>query len=131
MEVGIKGKQVVVITTEMTAAKLGNKGVEVFSTPEMLGLMEMTCKKSVDPFLEPGQGTVGISVELKHLAATPVGMEVACESELVEVKGNMLTFKVVCTDEVEKVGEAVHKRFIIDQSAFMENFNKKAAMVKK
>ena len=79
IQVGMKHKESVEVTWEMTAEKLGNEGVIVFSTPEMLSFLEITCRHCVEPHLKEGEGTVGISVDLKHMASTPIGMNVTCE----------------------------------------------------
>lgn len=110
-----------------TAAAMGNEGVEVYSTPHMLELMELTCKELMDPYLDEGEGSVGMSVDLKHLGATPIGMTITCDAELIAVEGKKLSFKLTCRDDAEKVGEAVHHRFVIDMKPFLENVAKKKA----
>ena len=74
IQVGMKHKESVEVTWEMTAEKLGNEGVIVFSTPEMLSFLEITCRHCVEPHLKEGEGTVGISVDLKHMVLTPIGI---------------------------------------------------------
>ncbi len=119
IEVGIKGKKEYVVTKELTAAAVGSGLLEVYGTPYMIALMEETCHTSVEEFLEDGQGTVGISIEIKHTAATPVGMKVWCESELIEVDGKRMVFSLKTFDEVGPIGEGTHQRFIIDNEKFM------------
>lgn len=118
METGIKGIQEIIVTEELTAAHIGSGLVKVFATPMMIALMEKTCASSVEPFLEAGQGTVGTHVNVSHSAATPVGMKVHCESELVEVDRRRLTFRVTASDERGIIGEGMHERFIIDSAKF-------------
>lgn len=118
METGIKGTQEIIVTEELTAAHIGSGLVKVFATPMMIALMEKTCASSVEPFLEAGQGTVGTHVNVSHSAATPVGMKVHCESELVEVDRRRLTFRVTASDERGIIGEGTHERFIIDSARF-------------
>ena len=77
----------------------------------------------VDPLLPPGQKTVGTRIELKHMAATPLGMHVTVHAELVEVNDRRLLFQIEAYDEVEKIGEGKHERFIID----IDRFNRKLA----
>ena len=84
----------------------------------MIALVERTCNESVLPCLEEGQGTVGTLVNVTHTAATPMGMRVWCESELVEVDRRRLVFKVKAFDECGVIGEGVHERFIIDMAKF-------------
>jgi predicted thioesterase len=93
----------------------------------MIGLMEFTASKSVAEHLEKGQSTVGTIVNVKHLAATPVGMEVYCESELVDINRRRLVFNVKAYDECGLIGEGVHERFIIDVEKFMGKTNSKKA----
>ena len=125
IQVGMKHKESVEVTWEMTAEKLGNEGVIVFSTPEMLSFLEITCRHCVEPHLKEGEGTVGISVDLKHIASTPIGINVTCECELIEVDGKRLVFNVELWDEGEKVGKAVHERFIVDMNKLLKKIDKK------
>lgn len=125
IKTGIKGYKEYVVTKELTAAAVGSGLLEVYGTPYMIALMEETCHTSVGEFLEDGQGTVGISLNVKHNAATPVGMKVWCESELVEVDGKRLVFKVQTFDEAGPIGEGEHQRFIIDNERFLEKTNSK------
>ena len=125
IEVGRKGRKEYVVTPELTAAAVGSGLLEVYGTPYMIALMEETCHTSVEEFLEEGQGTVGISLSVKHTAATPVGMKVWCESELVEVDGKRMVFNVKAFDEAGPIGEGEHQRFIIDNKKFLEKTNSK------
>ena len=125
IEVGLKGYKEYVVTKELTAASVGSGLLEVYGTPYMIALMEETCHTSVGEFLEEGQGTVGISLNIKHTAATPVGMKVWCESELVEVDGKRMVFAVRAFDEKGPIGEGEHQRFIIDNARFMEKTQSK------
>ena len=80
MKIGIKGTKVIQVTKEMTAKAMGSGELEVYATPAMISLMENTAYTSVADYLEEGEGTVGTLMNVKHLSATPVGMEVRCES---------------------------------------------------
>ena len=119
LQPGIKGKQTVTVTHERTAAYYGSGALEVFATPAMVALLEETAWKSVQPALSDGQGTVGTRVDVRHIAATPCGMQVTCESELVEIDRRRLVFKVEVYDETGKVGEGTHERFIIQNDKFL------------
>lgn len=92
MEIGIKGKQERIVTKEMTAESLSSGLLPVFATPCMIQFMEETSRLSVEPFLPSGQSTVGILVNVKHLASTFVGCLVTCESELIEIDCRRLVF---------------------------------------
>jgi len=113
-----------------TAASFGSGGVKVFATPLMIGLMENASLAAVDPYLPEGYATVGMNVNVAHIAATPVGMKVTAKSELVEIDGKKLTFKVEAFDEVEKIGEGTHVRYIINLDKFISKANSKGASSK-
>ena len=113
------------VTPELTAARIGSGLVEVFATPMMIALIEQTCLESVLPYLEEGQGTVGTLVNVTHSAATPVGMRVWCDSELVEVDRRRLVFAVKAYDECGPIGEGTHERFIIDSAKFQAKIDAK------
>jgi len=118
IEKGIKGHLEQVVTTEVTADRIGSGLVQVFATPMMIALIEQTCNESVVPYLEAGQGTVGTHIDVSHCAATPVGMRVWCDSELVEVDRRRLVFSVKAYDECGLIGEGQHERFVIDSAKF-------------
>jgi fluoroacetyl-CoA thioesterase len=99
----------------------------VFATACMVAFVETTCIEALAPHLGEGEKTVGTHVDLSHLAATPIGMRVAAEVELVAVEGRKLRFKVECRDEKEVIGAGFHERFIIDAAKFMARLEKKAA----
>jgi len=117
---GVRGKEVLRVTYEDTAAKYGSGLVEVFATPAMVALMEKTCLTSVLPYLPEGYGTVGVKVDIVHSKATPIGMQVTCESTLLEVDRRRLVFELVASDEKGEIGRGRHERFVIDTRKFME-----------
>lgn len=120
MKVGIKHECSVVVTEELTASKVGSGLLPVYATPSMIALMENTSAECVQPYLEEGQGTVGTAVDIKHIAATPVGKTVRCESELKEIiNGRKLVFEVNAYDDKGLIGTGVHKRAIINNKDFM------------
>ena len=120
METGICGVQTITVAEQQTAKHLGSGELAVFATPCMIALMENTAYRSVQPQLEPGQGTVGTLLNVKHLAATPVGMEVRCETKLIEIDRKRLVFEVKAFDACGLIGEGVHERFIVDNQRFMQ-----------
>jgi len=125
METGITGIQTITVTPEQTAQHLGSGDLAVFGTPYMIALMENTALKSVQPYLEETQGTVGTLLNVKHVAATPIGMKVTCETELVKVDGRALTFEVKAYDACGLIGEGIHERFIITEEKFLAKTNDK------
>ena len=120
MEAGIKGHQEIIVTKEITAKSMGSGAIDVYGTPAMILLMEETAQQSVAPHLDAGQGTVGTELNIKHLAATPVGMKVWCDTELIEVDGRRLVFRTEAFDECGKIGEGTHERFIVDNEKFQQ-----------
>jgi fluoroacetyl-CoA thioesterase len=124
---GLRGEAHLTVDFTLTAAALGDFGVVVLGTPYMINLMEIASAKAVEPELEPGQTTVGIMVNVKHMAATPIDMRVTASSRLVEVDGRRLVFEVEAYDEWEKIGEGRHERFIVDLKPFLEKAAAKAA----
>jgi len=123
---GLKAEVRRKVTQDITASHLGSGNVEVLATPAMIALMEQAAVRVVDPLLPEGQKTVGVAVEVKHLAPTPVGMEVRAAAELIEVDGRKLLFRVEAHDEKEKVGEGLHRRVIIDVERFAARVAEKA-----
>lgn len=124
---GLVGELRLRVGQEHTAEAIGSGGVRVFSTPHMIGLMEGAAATAVQPHLAPGETTVGIRVDVRHLAATPVGMEVVTRAVLEEVDGRRLVFHVEAHDEKEKIGEGRHERFIVQLDRFLERVEQKKA----
>ena len=120
LKIGIKGRQEITVSENNSAKTLGSGTLEVFATPAMIALMEKTAWMSVSEFLPEGDGTVGISLNVKHIAATPLGMKVHCESELTAIDERKLTFELKAYDEKGLIGEGTHERFIINNLKFQE-----------
>ena len=125
LEIGVKGYQEVQTSEANSAKTMGSGSLDVFATPAMIALMEETAWKSIQPYLEEGQGSVGIQLNVDHLAATPLGMKVHCESEVTAVEGRKIEFKVTAYDEVGLIGEGTHQRFIVENEKFQGKANKK------
>ena len=114
-----------VVSDALCADRIGSGLVKVFATPMMIALIERTCNESVLPCLEAGQGTVGTRIDVSHTAATPCGMKVWCDSELIDIDRRRLVFKVTAYDESGLIGEGTHERFIIDSAKFQAKANEK------
>ncbi len=125
LQTGIKGHHEQTVTPAMSAARVGSGLVDVFATPMLVALVEQTCYESVLPHLDEGQGTVGTLVNVSHTSATPIGLRVWCDSELVEVDRRRLVFRVKAYDEVGPIGEGTHERFVIDTEKFMAKISAK------
>lgn len=118
LETGIRGHKELIVTPDKTAKAMGSGALDVFATPCMIALMENTAFESVQAELEEGSGTVGTALNVKHVAATPVGMKVTCDTELIKVDGRALTFSVKAYDVCGLIGEGEHERFIISEEKF-------------
>ena len=125
MEIGIKGRAETVVNHENTAKFVASGELEVFATPQMIALMEQAAASSVAGELEEGQGTVGTLLNVSHDAATPLGMKVWAETELVEVDRRRLVFDVKAYDECGLIGQGKHERFIIQNDKFLAKVNAK------
>ena len=116
------------VTPDRTAHAMGNTGVNVFATPFLIGLLEDAAGSVIHPHLPPGASTVGTMVEVKHLAATPVGMKVRAKATLLETDGRRYLFAVEAWDEKEKIAEGRHERVVIPNlEKFLERALKKKA----
>lgn len=125
IQTGLTCKKKITVTPEMTAAAMGSGALEVLATPSMIALMEGTAQEAVQNLLEDGQGTVGTRIDARHLAATPVGMEVTCTAEVTEVDRRRIVFTVKAKDEKEVIGEGIHERFVIDNEKFFAKCRQK------
>lgn len=130
MEKGIKFSLERVVTDEMTARSMGSGTLDVFATPAMIALIEETAWRSVAAELGEESGSVGISLNVEHLAPTPVGMKVKCETELTNVDGRRLDFSVVVTDECGLIGKGTHSRFVINNAKFQAKADGKRENIK-
>ena len=125
MEKGIKNEKTITVTADKTAEAMGSGILPVFATPAMVALMENTAAESVEALVGEGNTTVGTLINVKHLAADPIGAVVTCESELVETDGRKLAFEIKAFDRDGVVGEAYHERFVVDKTRFMDKVQKK------
>jgi len=118
LEVGIKGTADLLVDESKLAKNVGSGNVALLSSPIMIALMEEASWKGLVPYLEPGFGTVGISVNVKHTRPTPLGMRVTAEAELIEIKGKRLVFRVSASDELGAIGEGLHERVMVEEAPF-------------
>ena len=125
METGIKNSIELIVTNDKTAATMGSGTLEVFATPAMIALIEETAWKSVMPYMEDKQATVGTKLDICHIAPTPLGMIVKCKTELIEIDGRRLKFKAEVYDEKGLIGTGTHERFIIDVEKFQAKADSK------
>lgn len=119
MEIGAKFKVTIKVEDKDTAMSHGSGTLAVLATPRMIALMEESAYKCIEKYLDNGQSSVGTYLDVKHLSATPVGMEVYAESEITEVDGRRVVFSVKAYDEKGLIGEGKHERFIVLSEKFV------------
>ncbi len=115
--VGIKGQAQTIVKDSNTAQAMGSGQLEVFATPAMVALMEEAAVNSLE--LPLGQSSVGTSLDIKHIAATPLGSKVLATAELIEIDRRRLVFSVEVYDEAGQIGIGKHERFIIEVEPFL------------
>ena len=125
--IGTKGEFKMLVTNEVAIDFLGMEEARVLGTPWLIAHLEFTCRNSVKLLLDEGYDTVGTHVDVHHLAATPMGMQVIFQSELVGMEGSRLRFKVEAFDERDKVAEGTHERAIINVAKFATRLQAKLA----
>lgn len=118
--VGMKGQAVNLVEREDTAYEVGSGSLLVYATPCMVALMEGAACEAIAEALPEDKTSVGIELNISHLAATPVGLEVHAVAEITAVEGNILTYKVEAFDEKGKIGEGTHKRAIVTAQRFLD-----------
>ena len=124
---GAKGRQSIVVRPEHLASQFKDSLLPpVFATPMMLWLMENAALEAVRPYLDPGESCVGTAADIKHLAATPVGMRVSAEAEVTKIEGRRISFSVSAHDEKDLIGSGTHERMVIDLRRFGERLAAKA-----
>ena len=118
--VGMKGEVTALVEREDTAQIVGSGDLLVYATPCMVALMEGAACEAIAEALPEEKTSVGTELNIKHLAATPVGLEVRAEAEVTEVEGNTITFQITAYDEAGKIGEGTHKRAIVSAQKFLD-----------
>lgn len=118
--VGMKGQATTMVEREDTAYEVGSGSLLVYATPCMVALMEGAACEAISGALPEDKTSVGTELTISHLSATPVGMEVRAEAEVIAVEGNAITFQVSAFDEAGKIGEGTHKRAIISVQKFLD-----------
>lgn len=118
--VGMKGEVSSLVEREDTALEVGSGSLLVFATPCMVALMEGAACEAIADAIPEGKTSVGIELNISHLAATPVGMSVRAEAEVTNVEGSIVTFQLTAFDETGKIGEGTHKRALITTERFLE-----------
>ena len=120
ISVGMKGEVSSLVEREDTAQEVGSGSLLVYATPCMVALMEGAACEAIAAALPEEKTSVGIALNITHIAATPVGMEVRAEAEVTEVEGNTITFQLTAYDEAGKIGEGTHKRAVVTAQRFLD-----------
>ncbi len=126
LNTGLKGETEIVVGTRDTAPHVGSGKIKVLATPVMVNMMEEAALNAVEGLLPAGHQTVGIRLEITHVAATPVGMRVKAYAELTKIDGRKLTFRVSAEDEKDMIGEGLHERIIVNVERFDKRTQEKA-----
>ena len=127
---GLKGSVEIVVGEEHTAPHVGSGRVRVLATPIMITLMEAAALQAVEGLLPAGHQTVGIHLDVTHVAATPVGMRVRAHAELMRVDKRTLFFDVSAEDEKERIGGGLHERIVINLAKFDGRMQDKLGMIR-
>jgi fluoroacetyl-CoA thioesterase len=130
IEVGLTGHAEMMVGTSDTAPRIGSGHIAVLGTPKMINLIEEAALAAVEHLLPEGKQSLGTFLEVSHLAATPVGMTVKAEAELVEVNGRKLIFAVRARDEMDLIGEGRHERVVVTAASFQARINEKGKALK-
>ena len=130
LRLGLKGRAEIVVGEEHTAPKVGSGRVHVLATPVMINLIEAAALAAVEHLLPSGQQSLGTHLDVRHFAATPVGMRVSAEAELVKIDGRLLSFRVSASDAVELIGDGTHERVVVTLDRFDQRVQKKVAQIR-
>jgi predicted thioesterase len=118
LRIGLKGTASLRVEEEHTAPRIGSGLVRVLATPVMINLMESAALDAAERLLPEGHQSLGIHLDVSHVAATPVGMQVQATAEVIAVEGRRITFRVEAHDEVEPIGEGTHQRVVVEVARF-------------
>ena len=120
IEIGMKGEVQTIVERADTAAEVGSGSLLVYATPCMVALMEGAACEAIAGELKETETTVGTELNIQHISATPVGLEVRAEAEVTAVEGKIITFSVTAYDEAGKIGEGTHKRAVVTAQKFLD-----------
>lgn len=126
--IGAKGKFEQVVEKSHLASELDSGLAQVMSTPTMIGMMELAAIDAIRAYLDPGEGSVGMSIDAQHTAATPPRHRVRAEAEVTKSEGRRLEFKVTAFDEAEQIGSGTHRRAVIDTAKFNDRLKTKVKL---
>jgi len=122
---GLTGRATLVVADEHTAPRVGSGRVRVLATPVMINLIEAAALEAIEGLLPPGHQSLGTLLNVRHIAATPVGMRVTAQVEVVAVEGRSVRFRVEARDERELIGDGTHERVVVNVAKFDERVQRK------
>jgi len=122
---GLKGSATLVVGEEHTAPRIGSGRVHVLATPVMINLFEAAALDAIERLLPPGHQSLGTVLNVRHIAATPVGMRVTASAEVVGVEGRTVRFRVEAHDERELIGDGTHERVVVNVAKFDQRVQRK------
>jgi fluoroacetyl-CoA thioesterase len=125
LELGLSGTIEYRVNQASTARQLGSGSVDVLATPELIRLMEVAAVAALADHLPPEFTSVGVAIDMQHIAATPVGLNVEVKVVLTQVEGRRLQFQVTAYDDVEEIGRGTHQRVLVETSNFVARTNRK------
>jgi len=130
IQVGSIEETIQEVTKERSATHLGSGTLGVYATPSIALFVEQVCRQMIDPILPEGQASVGVRIDLRHLAPTPVGDTVRLRAEITAIEDNLVSFQAQIWDSKEMIGEALHQRAVIDVERFLKRVRSKMPEVK-
>lgn len=125
IQIGAELTLQITVEDKDSAKSLGSGGLDVFGTPAMIALMEKTALTLLRDFLPEGEDSVGISVNAKHLKASPIGATISCTAKIAAVDGRKVSYEISATDDSgDVIGTCEHDRFVVDVKRFMDKVAK-------
>jgi len=130
LKVGLKGVSELVVGEEHTAPRVGSGRVHVLATPVMINVIEAAALAAIEHLLPSGYQSLGTRLDIRHFAATPVGMRVRAEVQVTGIEKRSVTFRVSVSDEKEPIGDGFHERMVVNVARFDVRVQDKVAMVR-
>jgi fluoroacetyl-CoA thioesterase len=127
LSIGLKGHAELVVAEEHTAPRVGSGRVHVLATPVMINLFEAAALAAIEPLLPEGYQSLGTRLDISHIAATPVGMRVVADAEVIKIDGRLVLFRVSARDEKDLIGEGTHERVVVNLERFDKRLQEKLA----
>ena len=122
---GLVGSASLVVGPEHTAPRIGSGRIPVLATPVMINLIEAAALAAAEPLLPAGHQSLGIRLDVRHFAATPVGLTVVATAHVMKVEGRTISFRVQARDEREPIGDGLHERVVVNVARFDDRVQRK------